>query len=145
MSLMLDPSWESDRRESPDIVMQFKRTQGQPDVFVAIKGKDMVVRIGDREQMTIISDVEPGDWVDLFLKVKWSKKNGGRIEIAYRYSSKSETYRRSVNYTGPTIPSREGKTYLKFGIYKPGRFANPPFPQEHILYITNFAILSPEI
>jgi hypothetical protein len=143
LSVLLDPSWQADRPESPDIFMQFKRVRGQPDMFLAIKGKDLILRIGRDRQLDVIKDVEPGRWIDLALRVQWSQGAAGRVDVASRGVGKDEPFSKPKAITGANMDTRGGKAYVKFGIYKPAGFAPRPHPQEHSLYLSNLSILAP--
>jgi hypothetical protein len=142
-SFKLDSSWVFDDRESVDIVWQFKRTTGQPDMFVAVKGKDLVMRISDNRQLVLISDIQKGVWADVKLHINFSKGEKGRVEASFKYSSDEEFELHAD--VGPNFRTREGgETYLKWGIYKP-EFDKSILKkdQSHILLLDKIIVTKP--
>lgn len=139
LSFMLAPNWQFDSRESIDIVWQWKRTGGPPDMFLAVKGSDLVLRIGSTAQLTLIPSLRAGTWVDLCVKVDWSTSSVGRVESSHRYEGHEE-YSASPTFSGATLGTRTGKTYLKWGIYKPDNYQRSTSRGPHVVYFDDIAI-----
>ena len=86
-SIYLPLNWQVDTRESIDIIWQFKRFEGQPDMFVAIKGKDLVLRsngAGKGRQDLLLKNVPTGEWIDLRLDVTWSITDKGSLAASLK-------------------------------------------------------------
>ena len=149
LSLALDRGWRPDARSAVDIVTQFKRTGGGPDAFLGVKGTDLVLRAGrsgpGARQDTVVRDVRPGEWVHLLMRVRWSTTPAGRVVVASRYGSES-AFVPAVDFSGPNMDPRPGKTYLKFGIYKPSGFSKPEDGPRtpRIVYFTDLSIWAPD-
>ncbi len=139
LSFMLSPDWVFDSRDSPDIVWQWKRTGGPPDMFMAVKGSDLVLRIGSTTQLTLIPSLRVGTWVDVCLQVDWSASRSGRVEPFHRYQGATE-YIASAAFSGATLATRPGKTYLKWGIYKPDNYLSSTSRGPHVVYFDDIAI-----
>ncbi|MGZ3725795.1 MAG: heparin lyase I family protein [Pseudobdellovibrio sp.] len=137
-SFKLDRSWVFDSRDSVDIIFQFKRTEGQPDMFVAVKGHDLVLRIAENRQMLIQKDIKADIWNDVKLHIKFSKTDKGHIESHFNNQNQNED-------SGPNMRDRDGATYLKWGIYKPDNFKNSTLTksQAHIVYIDEISVTKP--
>ncbi len=139
-SLMLSSDWIFDAPSSIDIVWQFKRTASKPDMFIAIKGHDLVLRIGNSSQVKLIANLRTGTWMDLSLVVNLTSSNAGKIEFFYRYEDQEE-YRAGSTYTGATLANRQGETYLKWGIYKPDNYQRSISLGPHILFFDNISVV----
>ena len=127
-SLCLDPSWIADTRDSIDIVWQFKRFSSSPDMFVAVKGLDIVLRGQNGYQMTIVKNYQIGQWMDFQLDVNWSPDAEGATAAYYKYAT-SSSYSYVDTYHGPTmLDGTPANAYLKWGDYKPD-FSISNYPQ----------------
>jgi hypothetical protein len=119
-SLYLPPDWEVDNRDSIDIIWQFKRFSTYPDMFVGIKGQDIVLRVTGGKQETLVKNYSTGQWIDFRLDVLWSYQSGGKVIAAIRQPPENE-YKETVKVSGANMgDNRPRSTYLKWGIYKPG-------------------------
>lgn len=119
-SLKLPTDWDIQPRSSIDIVWQFKRFDGPPDMFVAVKGHSLVLRVGANAQVTLLEPLPLGSWLDIDLKVRWSARADGQamgsVQVAGSNLSKS------FQYLGPTARNDKPQAaYLKWGLYKPGK------------------------
>jgi len=119
-SLYLPPDWEVDSRDSVDIVWQFKRFGTYPDMFVAIKGADIVLRLTGGKQETLVKSYPTSQWIDFRIDVLWSSENGGKVIGAIRQPPEEE-FKEIVRISGANMgDNRPRSGYLKWGIYKPG-------------------------
>jgi Polysaccharide lyase len=119
-SLYLPPDWEVDSRDSVDIIWQFKRFGTYPDMFVGLKGRDIVLRLTEGKQETLVKNYSAGQWIDFRLDVLWSYQSGGKVIAAIRQSPGNE-YNVVARVSGANMgDNRPRSTYLKWGIYKPG-------------------------
>ena len=119
-SLYLPPDWEVDSRDSVDIIWQFKRFGTYPDMFIGIKGQDIVLRLTGGKQETLVKNYSVGQWIDFRLDVLWSYQSGGKVIAAIRQSSENE-FKEIVKVSGANMGNnRPRSAYLKWGIYKPG-------------------------
>ena len=119
-SLYLPIDWEVDSRDSVDIVWQFKRFGTYPDMFVGIKGKDIVLRLTGGKQETLVKNYSAGQWIDFRLDVLWSYQSDGKVVASIRQPPEDE-YKETVKVSGANMgDNRPRSTYLKWGIYKPG-------------------------
>ena len=121
-SVYLPANWEIDSRESVDIFWQFKRFEGGPDVFVAVKGSDIVVRsngLNNRRQDPLIKNYKTGRWYDFRFDILWSTGAEGQLK-AFIKSGDEKEYSEVVSFSGANIQNaKDNSTYLKWGIYKP--------------------------
>ena len=118
-SFMLQDDWEYDSRDSLDIIWQFKRFDGGPDMFIATKGKDIVLRCGRDGQWTLVRNYVTGEWLDVCLIVRWSSGTNGFFE-AYSRRAAEEHFKPVASFCGGnTRDDRPNSTYLTWGIYKP--------------------------
>jgi hypothetical protein len=118
-SLYLVDSWEVDNRESIDIIWQFKRTGTQPDVFVAIKGEDIVLRTVNGKQQTLIKNFPRGKWIDFRIDILWSSGEAGAINTDLRFPP-AQAFMPVGSLKGRNMyDSRPKSGYLKWGLYKP--------------------------
>lgn len=132
-SLMFSNDWdnrvpESDKPRVADIVWQFKHFKGPPDMFIAAKGGELVLRVGTKAQYNLIPAPLPlGCWIDIDIKVHWAADKRGEVEM---WSSIKNTAISRVRHRGMNMRNAAGSTgYLKWGLYKPGD--NPNFiPRE---------------
>ena len=142
-SICLDSSWQSDNRNSDYIVHQWKRYNLGPDMFVDVKGTDIVLRVGTNYQMTILYNYSINKWIDFKLDVSWATDATGSADVYYKYSTNNNfTYVGTYNgYTMQNDLLDNG--YLKWGIYAPGldysNFTNDP-NHAWIVYHDNFIV-----
>lgn len=119
-SLYLPSDWETDSRDSIDIIWQFKRFGTYPDMFVAIKGADIVLRLIGGKQKTLVKNYSTGQWIDFRIDVLWSYETGGKVIAAIRRPAEEE-FKETVKISGANMgDTRPRSGYLKWGIYKPG-------------------------
>jgi Polysaccharide lyase len=119
-SLYLPSDWEIDSRDSIDIIWQFKRFGTYPDMFVAIKGADIVLRLTGGKQETLVKNYSTGQWIDIRIDVLWSYETGGKVIAAIRQSAEEE-FKEIARISGANMgDTRPRSGYLKWGIYKPG-------------------------
>jgi len=119
-SLRLPPDWQLQPRSAIDMVWQFKRFDGPPDMFVAVKGNSLVLRAGAKAQVTLLEPVPLGHWMDVDLTVHWSAQPDGWVKG--RVAVDNANAARAFDYTGPTTRNNKpGAAYLKWGLYKPGK------------------------
>jgi hypothetical protein len=101
-------------------VWQFKRFDGPPDMFVAVKGNSLVLRVGASAQVTLLELLPLGQWMDVDMKIDWSDRADGRLEGAV--STAKDVVLRNFEYAGATMRNGNPKAgYLKWGLYKPGK------------------------
>ena len=118
-SLYLPADWEVDSRDSIDIIWQFKRFGTSPDMFVAIKGKDIVLRLTGGKQVTLVTNYSTGQWIDFRIDALWSYESGGRVIAAIRQPAEEE-FKEIVKISGANMGDvRPRSGFLKWGIYKP--------------------------
>lgn len=119
-SLYLPPDWEIDSRDSIDIIWQFKRFGTYPDMFIAIKGKDIVLRLTGGIQETLVKNYSTGQWIDFRIDALWSYESGGKVIAAIRQPPEEE-FKETLRISGANMgDTRPRSGYLKWGIYKPG-------------------------
>ncbi len=107
-----------------DIVWQFKRFDGPPDMFVAVKAGALVLRIGASTQLTLLpAPLPPGRWIDLAFDVRWAADARGEVAVSARVQGQPA---RSLRHVGPNLrDARPQAGYLKWGLYLPD--AQPGF------------------
>ena len=127
-SLMFSSDWdnrvpESGKPRVADIVWQFKRFKGPPDMFIAAKGGGLVLRVGPKAQYNLIPAPLPlGCWIDIDIKVHWAADKRGEVEV---WSSIKSTATSRVRHRGPNMRNAAGSSgYLKWGLYKPDDNSN---------------------
>lgn len=119
-SLKLPTEWEIQPRSSIDIVWQFKRFDGPPDMFVAVKGNSLVLRVGATAQVKLLEPLPLGQWLDIDLKVHWSTHPDGYAMGTV--SGANGSIAENFSYQGPTtLNNKPQAAYLKWGLYKPGK------------------------
>lgn len=119
-SLRTAPDWEADDREAVDIVWQFKRFSSPPDMFVGIKGQDLVLRAPPDLQFVLIKGSPTGRWIDVQLDVRWSTGSEGEVVARVREEGGND-FREAARFTGPNMrDGRARNASLKWGLYKPG-------------------------
>lgn len=132
-SFCLDESWDFDNRDSADIIWQFKRFDGGPDMFIAVKGKEVVLRHGRDGQELLFQSCKPGEWVDMCLIIRWSAGSRGLVE-AFSKRAEEVQYQKVASVQGPnTRDDRWDSTYLTWGIYKPDMQASTA-AKAHLIY-----------
>lgn len=120
-SFYLDPSWEVEPQSSTaiDIIWQFKRFNGGPDMFIATKRDDLVLRAPDGVQIPIIDGYPVGQWVDLQVDVKWSPDATGNVDLFYKLASDT-AFTQAPSYAGRNMRNAlDDNAYLKWGLYRP--------------------------
>lgn len=128
-SLRLADDWDlqqqmpSDSRPV-DIIWQFKRFDGPPDMFVAIKAGMLVLRIAPSVQLTLLPAPLPlGRWIDLEFEVRWASDEHGEVNATAQILGQSAHH---LTYTGPNMRDNRAQAgYLKWGLYLPD--ASPGF------------------
>ena len=142
-SLRLDSSWQSDNRNSDYIVHQWKRYGTGPDMFVDVKGTDIVLRVGTNYQMTILYNYPISKWIDFKLEVSWAPDATGSAAVYYKYST-TNTFTYVGAYSGYTmLNDLQDNGYLKWGLYAPGlAYSNFTNDSNHawIVYHDNFVV-----
>jgi hypothetical protein len=119
-SLLVPLDWQTDSPQSIDIVWQFKRFSSRPDMFVAIKGDSLVLRVTEKQQIVLVSPLPRGEWVDFYFKVHWSSTDDGVVDLSIGDAGSSVA--RTFQYRGPNMWNAKPKAgYLKWGLYKPGK------------------------
>ena len=119
-SLRLPADWQLQPRSAIDLVWQFKRFDGPPDIFVAVKGNSLVLRAGAKAQVTLLEPVPLGQWMDVDMTVHWSALPDGWVngQVAVDNANAALPF----DYAGPTTRNdKPGAAYLKWGLYKPGK------------------------
>lgn len=108
-----------------DIVWQFKRFDGPPDMFVAVKAGALVVRVGQKAQLTLLPAPLPaGRWIDLAFDVRWAADQRGTVDVTAQVQGQPSV--RTVRHVGPNLRNaRPQAGYLKWGLYLPD--AQPGF------------------
>ena len=118
-SFRTEKDWQFDNRNSIDLIWQFKRFNSHADMFVAVKGHDIVLRVLNRDQYIIKHNFLPGKWMDIMMNILWSSGEGGMTKIYLREEGE-KTYHHIVSFEGSNmfnaIP-RAGRP--KWGLYKP--------------------------
>ncbi len=123
-SFRMQEDWQFDNRDSVDIIWQFKRFDGSPDMFIAVKGDSIVLRGPAGGQWTLIQKCTPGEWFDLCIISRWSAGPTGFVE-AFAKRAHEEQYAKVASFHGPnTRDARSNSSYLTWGIYKPGMNAS---------------------
>jgi len=118
-SFMAQDDWQFDSRDSVDIIWQFKRFDGGPDMFIGAKGKDIVLRCGHGGQWTLVQNFMPGEWMDMCVIARWSVGTAGWVE-SYCKRASDEQFKKVASFQGPNMrDGRTNSTYLTWGIYKP--------------------------
>ena len=107
-----------------DIVWQFKRFDGSPDMFVAVKAGALVLRVGSSDQMTLWPAPVPlGQWIDLELDVHWAADARGEVKALTKVQGQPA---RMAHHAGANLrDARAQAGYLKWGLYLPD--AQPGF------------------
>ena len=119
-SLLVAKDWVFESPDAIDIVWQFKRFSSPPDMFVAIKGQALVLRVGKSKQLTLLPALPRGQWVDVTLTVHWSDAQAGLVES--QTYLKGQPQGKPVSYVGVNMRNAQSQAgYLKWGLYKPGK------------------------
>jgi hypothetical protein len=118
-SFRTDEQWQFDTRESIDTVWQFKRFGTHADMFVAIKGHDVVLRVLKDGQYVIKKDFQPGKWMDIRIDVLWSDGAKGMV-VVYLREEDEKSYHPVVRFVGANMFNSTPKFGRpKWGLYKP--------------------------
>ncbi len=118
-SFMVDKNWQYDDRESIDIIWQFKRFDSEPDMLIALKGHDLVLRVLKSDQFIIMKDFQAGKWIDILLTVNWSIGSKGTVTVHLREEGE-KSYLTVASFTGKNIFNTKPKfARPKWGLYKP--------------------------
>ena len=89
-------------------------------MFIAIKGKDIVLRLTGGIQETLVKNYSTGQWIDFRIDALWSYESGGKVIAAIRQPPEEE-FKETVKISGANMgDTRPRSGYLKWGIYKPG-------------------------
>jgi hypothetical protein len=132
-SFRLQEDWQFDTRDSIDIIWQFKRFDGAPDMFVAVKGQDIILRGGSNGQWMLAENCKSGEWMDICLICRWSTGPNGFVE-AFAKRSKQTHFRKAASFHGTNMrDAGTNSTYLKWGIYKPSMAATTT-RKPHVIY-----------
>ncbi len=132
-SFRTDEGWQYDNREAIDIIWQFKRFDSHSDMFIALKGHDLVLRVLANDQYVLKNDFQPGKWMDIRVEVLWSAKANGKVAV-YLRDEGEESYRRVTSFIGANIfNSLPGFARPKWGIYKPA-FPKSDFDGPRIVF-----------
>lgn len=128
-SLRLADGWDlrppaSGAPRPVDIVWQFKRFDGPPDMFVAVKAGALVLRIGASTQLTLLPAPLPaGRWIDLAFDVRWATDARGEVGVSAQVQGQAA---RGLRHAGPNLRNAKPQAgYLKWGLYLPD--AQPGF------------------
>jgi hypothetical protein len=118
-SVMLDKDWQVSKTTAVDIIWQFKRTAGGPDMFVGVKRGSIVLR-HMKDQDVLVKSYKPGEWMDFRFDISWSAGADGLIECWVRIGKDREVTK-VLTYTGPNIDGTRTKQfgYVKWGLYRP--------------------------
>lgn len=138
-SIFIPFDYESDPRDSVDIIWQFKSFGNNPNSFVGIKGSDIVLRFMDDGQITIYKNFPKGRWIDLSIEALWSPLDRGSFAVLIRdFDGKFSNYlnvRNIINLRND-FPKAN---YIKFGIYKPN-YANSTAKNPRIVFFDSVKI-----
>ena len=104
--------------QSVDIIWQFKRFNGPPDMFVAVKSGALVLRISPSSQITLLPAPLPlGRWIDLEFDVHWAVDERGEVDVLTKVHGQPDL---KSHHLGPNLRnSRAQSGYLKWGLYMP--------------------------
>ncbi len=133
-SVMLDKSWQVSKAPTVDIIWQFKRTDGGPDMFVGVK-RDAVVLRHMNEQDVLVKKYKAGEWMDFRFDITWSTGTNGLIE-AWVKTGRQLEFAKMLKHAGPNID--EDRThqvgYVKWGLYRPGAPETTDVTNARIVY-----------
>ena len=139
-SVMLDKSWQVSKSPTVDIIWQFKRTDGRPDMFVGVK-RDAIVLRHMNEQDVLVKKYKPGEWMDFRFDIAWSTGTNGLIEAWVKTGRQTE-FAKVVTHAGPNID--EDRTaqvgYVKWGLYRPGAPEATDVTNARIVYHDDISI-----
>jgi hypothetical protein len=118
-SVMLDKDWQMSKTTAVDIIWQFKRTDGGPDMFVGVKRGSIVLR-HMKNQDVLVKSGKPGMWMDFRFDISWSTGKDGLVECWVR-TGKDGQFSKVLTYSGPNIDGTRTKQfgYVKWGLYRP--------------------------
>jgi hypothetical protein len=91
-SLRLPGDWVVAPPSLIDIVWQFKRFDSRPDMFVAVKGSALILRVGEKQQVLLLRTVPLGRWMDIELRVRWSAAADGWVMGDVKAEKDSQTH-----------------------------------------------------
>mgnify|MGYP001185015412 CR=1 FL=1 len=137
-SFRLAEDWQTeanlpDDRDSTDIIWQFKRFEGGPDMFIGVKREEVVLRVLSGQQYTLFGKYTPGEWMDVCVISRWSSGPDGFTEVFAKKADEKE-YRKAASLHGPNMRnSKPDSAYLTWGIYKPG-MANSTATNPRVVY-----------
>ena len=121
-SIFLETPWPIDTQDSLEIIWQWKRFGGGPDMFVLIRGTNIELRAlaGDRGiRKTIVNNYRVGEWIDLQIDVDFSAGDSGLVKTYYKYASDSG-YIAGEEYAGPNMENdMVDHNQTKWGVYMP--------------------------
>ena len=133
-SVMLDKSWQVSKAPTVDIIWQFKRTDGGPDMFVGVK-RDSIVLRHMNEQDLLVKKYKPGEWMDFRFDVTWSTGTNGLLEAWVKTGRQSE-FAKVLTYAGPNIDADRTRQvgYVKWGLYRPGALETTDVTNARVVY-----------
>lgn len=139
-SVMLDKDWQMGKSTAVDIIWQFKRTDGGPDMFVGIKRGSIVLR-HMKEQDVLVKSCKPGEWMDFRFDISWSTGSDGLVECWIK-TAKDRTFSKVLTYAGPNIDGARTKDfgYVKWGLYRPDAEQAVDVTKARIVYHDNILI-----
>jgi len=118
-SFRTDEHWLYDNREAIDIIWQFKRFDSHSDMFIALKGHDVVLRVLASDQYVLKKDFQPGKWMDVMVDVLWSTESDGKVAVHLRAEGEG-AYRLVASFRGANVFNALPRfARPKWGIYKP--------------------------
>lgn len=139
-SFRLAPDWVFDEASAMDIIWQFKRTSSQPDMFVAIKGRRLVLRITDKTSLTLADPVPRGEWLDMKFNIQWSPQPDGKVKIVTALANGSAP--NSQVYDGANMrDARERRGYIKWGLYKPGQIGKSDHGRQSVIWHDDIEVI----
>ena len=116
LSVMLDKDWQVGQTAAVDIIWQFKRTAGGPDMFVAVKRGSIVLRHME-DQDILVKSYKPGEWMDFRFDISWSAGADGVVECWVR-TEKDTEFSKVLTHAGPNMDGKRTKEfgYVKWGL-----------------------------
>ena len=139
-SVMLDSDWQVSKTTAVDILWQFKRTAGGPDMFVAVKRGSIVLR-HLKDQDVLVKSYKPGEWMDFRFDISWSAEADGSVECWVR-TGKDTTFSKVLTYSGPNMDGTRTKEfgYVKWGLYCPDAERAVDITKARIVYHDDIVI-----
>jgi hypothetical protein len=118
-SIKIDEKWDSiDDPESIDIIWQFKHFGSGPDMFLGVKNNSIAWRITEKDQITVLSPLPKGKWIDFYYDIKWSDSGNGYANLEVSLDKDST---KQYSFKGRNMRIAESKNgTIQWGLYKPG-------------------------